>query len=153
MFKIPEEHDCDLLELSQKIELERVITEYVEDYVSKHRLRADLKDNIQLDKYLGIKHDIIYSKDLLRKINSDEIKIENLPWLEPHQLDPTHWQHYIDKRNLNILTTEQMATVKIFKCRKCGESKCYTYQLQIASIDEPMTTFINCKVCGNSWKV
>ncbi len=45
-----------------------------------------------------------------------------------------------------------MATVKIFKCRKCGEMKCTTYQLQTRGADEPMTTFVECKVCGHKWK-
>ena len=45
-----------------------------------------------------------------------------------------------------------MATINIFKCRKCGEMKCTTYQLQTASIDEPMTTFVVCLVCHNTFR-
>ena len=59
---------------------------------------------------------------------------------------------YIDKIEKNRDTKETMATINIFKCRKCNETKCTTYQLQIASADEPMTTFICCKVCGYTWK-
>mgnify|MGYP001186892887 FL=1 len=45
-----------------------------------------------------------------------------------------------------------MATTNIFTCKKCGKKKCSFYQLQTRSADEPMTTFVNCLVCGSSWK-
>ena len=81
-------------------------------------------------------------------------------------LDETGWEEWmydyisgeelsssdIDKIEKNRDTKESMATINIFKCRKCNETKCTTYQLQIASADEPMTTFICCKVCGYTWK-
>ena len=153
MFKIPIENDINLLSNTQKLDLENAINIFGENYISNNRLSSQLKNIIALDKYLNIKFNIINSPLLLEKINSNEIKIESLPWLDPHILDSTHWQHYIDKRDKNRDTIEKMATTNIFKCRKCGEMKCTTYQLQTASIDEPMTTFIHCKICGNSWKV
>jgi DNA-directed RNA polymerase subunit M/transcription elongation factor TFIIS len=39
-----------------------------------------------------------------------------------------------------------------FKCRKCGSKKTDYYQLQTRSADEPMTTYVTCKACGNRWK-
>jgi len=153
MFKIPIEHDTDLLSHIQKTELENAISQFEDNYISNNRLPIKLKNSIGLEKYLNIKYNIINSTTLLDKINSNEIEIKVLPWLDPYQLDSTHWQQYIDKRDKNRETIEKMATINIFKCRKCGEMKCTTYQLQTASIDEPMTTFIHCKICGNSWKV
>jgi DNA-directed RNA polymerase subunit M/transcription elongation factor TFIIS len=91
----------------------------------------------------------------LTKTESDNDRykfIQSLPWLEPYELDDTLWKTHIDKRQRNEETRQNMATVDIFKCRKCNETKCTSYQLQTASIDEPMTTFIKCTVCGNSWK-
>jgi transcription elongation factor S-II len=153
MFKIPVEHDINLLSVDQKTELENAITIFEDNYISNHRLPIKLKNSIGLEKYLNIKYNLINSTNLLEKIKSNEIQIQNLPWLDPYELDATHWQSFIDKRDKNRQTIEEMATITIFKCRKCGERKCTTYQLQTASIDEPMTTFIHCKVCGNSWKV
>jgi DNA-directed RNA polymerase subunit M/transcription elongation factor TFIIS len=153
MFKIPLEHDFDLLTNDQKIELENAITKFEDNYISNNRLSIKFKNSIGLDKYLDIKYNILNSATLLNKINSNEIEIKLLPWLDPYQLDPILWQQHIDKRDKNRETIEKMATINIFKCRKCGEMKCTTYQLQTASIDEPMTTFISCKICGNSWKV
>lgn len=39
-----------------------------------------------------------------------------------------------------------------FKCRKCGSKKTDYYQMQTRSADEPMTTYVTCKSCGNRWK-
>jgi len=39
------------------------------------------------------------------------------------------------------------------KCGKCGENKVSYSQAQTRSADEPMTTFCECVVCGNRWKV
>lgn len=153
MFKIPKEHDIDTLSHDQKIELEIAINEFKDNYISNNRLSSNLQNTIALEKFLNIKYNLITSSTLLDKIKSNEIKIKSLPWMDPYELDSTLWQSYIDKRDKNRQTIENMATTNLFKCRKCKEMKCTTYQLQTASIDEPMTTFIHCKVCGNSWKV
>ena len=151
MFKIPSDNDINILNETQKNELCIAITNYVKNYMSDNRLSQNLKNNIELDKYLDIRYNLLTS-DLINRINNGEIEISKLPWLEPHKLNIKLWKQYIDKQNLIRETREMMATVNIFKCRKCGEMKCTTYQLQTASADEPMTTFISCKVCGNSWK-
>lgn len=39
------------------------------------------------------------------------------------------------------------------KCGKCGQKKVSYSQAQTRSADEPMTTFCECLVCGNRWKV
>lgn len=153
MFKIPEEYDTDILTIDQKNELCQAISKYATSYMSNNRLPNIIKDNIELDKYLDIRYNLMNSEQLVNKINSDDIKISSLPWLEPYELNNKLWSAFIDKQNKNREIKEKMATVNIFKCRKCGEMKCTSYQLQTASIDEPMTTFISCKVCGNRWKV
>jgi DNA-directed RNA polymerase subunit M/transcription elongation factor TFIIS len=156
MFTIPLEHDIDVLKIlsaEQKNELCDAITKYVECYISENRLPEKIKKNIQLDKYNDIIFNLSNSETLVQKIITNELNISSLPWLEPYKLNDKLWVTYIDKRNKNRDIREQMATVNIFKCYKCGEMKCTSYRLQTASIDEPMTTFISCKVCGNSWKV
>ena len=40
-----------------------------------------------------------------------------------------------------------------FVCSKCGQKKVSYSQAQTRSADEPMTTFCECQVCGNRWKV
>ena len=41
----------------------------------------------------------------------------------------------------------------MFKCGKCKKSNCTYNQVQTRSADEPMTTFVFCRECGNRWKV
>lgn len=40
----------------------------------------------------------------------------------------------------------------LFKCGKCKSVKTTYYQMQTRSADEPMTTYVTCKGCGNRWK-
>jgi DNA-directed RNA polymerase subunit M/transcription elongation factor TFIIS len=40
----------------------------------------------------------------------------------------------------------------LFKCGKCKSKKTTYYQMQTRSADEPMTTYVTCKDCGNRWK-
>uniref|UniRef100_A0A7E4UNI4 Transcription elongation factor n=1 Tax=Panagrellus redivivus TaxID=6233 RepID=A0A7E4UNI4_PANRE len=40
----------------------------------------------------------------------------------------------------------------MFKCGKCHQNNCTYNQLQTRSADEPMTTFVFCRSCGNRWK-
>lgn len=40
----------------------------------------------------------------------------------------------------------------LFKCRKCKSVKTSYYQMQTRSADEPMTTYVTCRNCGNKWK-
>jgi len=46
----------------------------------------------------------------------------------------------------------KLATTDQFQCGKCRQRKCTYYQMQTRSADEPMTTFVRCTVCNNSWK-
>ena len=39
------------------------------------------------------------------------------------------------------------------RCGRCGQKKVSYTQAQTRSADEPMTTFCECTVCGNRWKV
>ena len=153
MFRIPIEHDINILTSDEKSELEDALNSFEDQYISNNRLSPNFKLKISLEKYLNIKYNLINSSQLLDKIRTNQINIKELPWLDPAQLDETHWKVYIDKRIKKRETIENMATTNIFKCFKCGGKKCTTYQLQIASIDEPMTTFIQCTECGNRWKI
>jgi DNA-directed RNA polymerase subunit M/transcription elongation factor TFIIS len=170
-FEIPANHDIgNLMTANQKKALCRAIDKFADHYSSDNRLPQRIKDSIKLEKYLDIKFNLSQSQVLIKKL-IEETELENdskltktelendrykftqsLPWLGPYELDDTLWKSHIDKRQRNEETRQNMATVDIFKCRKCNETKCTYYQLQTASIDEPMTTFIACKVCGYQWK-
>ena len=102
-----------------------------------------------LDKKSYIKNDSFYDELMNEKINLDQIA-----FLSPQEMNKKHWQKYIDKqsavdeflysRSAGIRTTE-------YKCGRCKEFNCSYYQMQVRCSDEPMTTFVNCMNCGNSW--
>ncbi len=170
MFKIPSDNDLgDLMNPKQKEILCKAIDNFANHYSSDNRLPQKIKDSVKLDKYLDIKFNLERSENLIRKLIeetefendrnrkelSDDLRYkftQSLPWLGAHELDDKLWKPHIEKRQRNEETRQKMATVDIFKCRKCHETKCRSYQLQTASIDEPMTTFIMCTVCGHNWK-
>jgi DNA-directed RNA polymerase subunit M/transcription elongation factor TFIIS len=168
-FEIPANHDIgNLMTADQKLALCKAIDKFADHYSSDNRLPQRIKDSIKLEKYLDIKFNLTKSQALVMKL-IEETELENdiktttdlndrykftqsLPWLGPYELDDKLWKPHIEKRQRNEETRQNMATVDIFKCRKCHETKCRSYQLQTASIDEPMTTFIMCIVCGYNWK-
>jgi len=79
MFKIPVEHDTNLLSNEQKKELEDAIIDFEEYYISNNKLPIKLKSNIGLEKYLNIKYNLINSPTLMNKIKMNEIEIKILP--------------------------------------------------------------------------
>lgn len=38
----------------------------------------------------------------------------------------------------------------VLEC-KCGSKRVFSYQKQVRSLDEPMSTFATCSNCGNEW--
>ena len=44
-------------------------------------------------------------------------------------------------------------TEGVYKCRICGGKKTVQKELQTRSADEPMTIFITCVNCKNTWKI
>lgn len=93
--------------------------------------------------------------DLLNKLKKGEISNRTIANLTHQELKPEAWEELNDKKikRDNTLTEENldMASTE-FKCGKCKQNKCTYYQLQTRSSDEPITTFVNCLFCGNSWK-
>lgn len=67
------------------------------------------------------------------------------------------------RRKENLLQEENMKKAQVpmaeksisdaLTCSKCKQKKVSYSQAQTRSADEPMTTFCECTVCGNRWKV
>ena len=102
-----------------------------------------------LDKKSYIKNDSFYDELMNEKINLDQIA-----FLSPQEMNKKHWQKYIDKQSaVDEFLYSRSAGIRTqeYKCGRCKEHNCSYYQLQVRCSDEPMTTFINCLNCGNSW--
>ena len=89
---------------------------------------------------------------LKNKILKKDIDIEKIAFMKPYELHDTRWKKIIDRKNLIEDKKNNIATTNRYICKKCGNRKCTVYQMQTRSADEPMTTFVNCLVCGNVFK-
>lgn len=106
-------------------------------------------------KFLNIQFNI---ESIREQLINRTIKVTDVVYMTPYQLNPqgiyaktkeklrVEWLH---KYSLN---TEDPDYEGMFKCGKCKSMKTTYYQLQTRSADEPMTTFITCKNCGNRWR-
>ena len=102
-----------------------------------------------IDKNSYIKNDNLYDK-----VMNDEIKIEEIAFLTPQEINTSHWKKYLDKQSATdeFLYSRTVGTrTSEYKCGRCKGKDCTYYQLQVRCCDEPMTTFINCLNCGNKW--
>jgi DNA-directed RNA polymerase subunit M/transcription elongation factor TFIIS len=87
-----------------------------------------------------------------------EIIPKNIFSVEPDMLEP-YGLYSQTKFKLKTLDLERESHKRdaddyegMFKCGKCKSKKTDYYQLQTRSADEPMTTYVTCKSCGNRWK-
>ena len=140
--------------LSKKIE--NSIYDFSLEYSQNFNL-SDYSDQVYSHKINDIiknldSNDEIGNNYLIDVILNNKININELCNLTPDKLYPNHWKTEKDKLKWQEYKKNNMATTNIFLCRKCGKRKCNFYQLQTRSADEPMTTFVNCLVCGSSWK-
>ena len=116
-----------------------------------------LIESIYKNKYNEIKNYLdkdshLYNQNLFDKIKNNEIELDYISFMKPHEISPQHWDEYIKKKRLREYKKNNVATTSDYKCGKCNERKCKVTQMQTRSIDEPMTTFVSCLVCGNTWK-
>ena len=93
--------------------------------------------------------------ELLQKILDKKIKTSDLAFKSHQELYPEKWDKLIEEKKQrleNKYFPKIEASTDNFICRKCKSNKCTYYQLQTRSADEPMTTFVSCLVCHNTFK-
>lgn len=147
-----------LLNIDIAIKIETSIFEYALIYCTNNKYEANYVKPIYEDKLREIISNLdenkkgIENKTFKKNILSGKINPTNVAFLSPVQIHPQKWMHltrkkeYIEQRENNIAYSDA------YKCFKCGESKCKITQAQTRSADEPMTTFVVCVVCHNTFK-
>ncbi|MEO0236760.1 MAG: hypothetical protein ABIN35_00810 [candidate division WOR-3 bacterium] len=127
--------------LQQKYNYELIKNIYM--YNARHII-----DNLRKDSQIG-------NTELVDKVNSGQITVQQLVELTPEEMHPNRWQHLIDKKNLEIkkLTTDPEATSSLFWCSRCHRNKTTYFERQDRSADEPMTIHITCCYCGHKWRM
>jgi len=85
---------------------------------------------------------------LSESIKKKNISAKYLAFMTPQQIFPEKWKKFYDKQQRNEDSIKNMATSSLYKCYRCGKSKCIITQIQTRSADEPSTKFIQCVECG-----
>ena len=92
------------------------------------------------------------NKTLLDYILNDKINPSYVAFLSPSQLDPEKWTFLIKKKEYREWRENNISYSDTYKCGRCGERKCKVSQYQTRGADEPMTVFVTCLICYNSFK-
>ena len=95
----------------------------------------------------NIKNNYLKKNILNKKINPSLIA-----FLSPMQVHPEKWANLVEKKKYTEYRENNVAYSDMYKCYKCGESKCKITQAQTRSADEAMTTFVVCLICHNTFK-
>jgi len=130
------------------------ISKYTKEYLLSLNMNDDLFDTILNNKFDDIEYNLKNPKcDLLKKLNDNIMKIEDLPNLNPSELDYNIWSKCVERKKLIDYKNNNITTTDLYKCKKCKENKCISWQMQTRSADEPMTIFVQCTICSYTFKM
>lgn len=93
---------------------------------------------------------------LSRLCDEKEFAPLDIAFMSPDNMFPERWRDIMDiklKREQNLGEVQRTAKTDAFKCSRCKKRECDYYERQTRSADEPMTLFITCLNCNNSWKM
>ena len=115
--------------------------------------------NRALEIISNVKDDKNY--DFRDKIIKGEYKPEDLAIMDAFEMVNKNKKKEIQQNienNINSVRSDwdekhAPVTEGVYKCSKCGGKKTRQHEMQTRSADEPMTIFIHCVNCGNSWKI
>jgi DNA-directed RNA polymerase subunit M/transcription elongation factor TFIIS len=137
--------------------IELSIFEYSLIYCLNNRFDRKFLKSIYDDKI----YNIVANLNPTHKINNITLKNDILngtinpsyiAFLSPAQMHPSKWQYWVKKKEYKEWRENNIAYTDAYKCFKCGESKSKISQAQTRSADEPMTTFVTCLICHNTYK-
>jgi len=143
------------IDLALKIELS--ILEYSLIYCQNNKYDKRFIVSVYQDKFDFLISNIknvpkINNLTLKKNLLNGKINPNYVAFLSPQQIHPEKWDYFIKKKE-NIEQRENSISYSdAYKCYKCGESKSRVRQSQTRCADEPMTTFVTCLVCHNTFK-
>jgi len=115
------------------------------------------------NRVLEIIHNLKDEKnsEFREKILNGEYKPEDLATMDENEMVNKNKRKEIQQNidnNINSVRSDwdekhAPVTEGVYKCAKCGGKKTRQHEMQTRSADEPMTVFIHCVNCGNSWKI
>jgi len=147
IFKL-NEHVRDM-KISSEIEIG--IFEYCLVYVKIHNFQEKLVASVYDYTVYNIIKNIMMNKELVVDMKNGMIKPRMIAFMSPSQLNPKKWATLLAKKQLKEEQENNMTTTDIYKCRKCDKKKCTIKMMQTRALDEPMTIFVRCCNCYNTW--
>ena len=146
-----------LNDIDMAIQIELSIFEYALIYCQNNKYDKYYIKPVYDDKFYFITSNIedvpgIDNKVFKKNLIEQKLNPSYVGFLSPAQIHPAKWEYLIKKKEYIEKTENNIAYSDAYKCYKCGESKCKITQVQTRSADEPMTTFVVCLVCHNTFK-
>ncbi len=138
-------------------QIEQSIFTFAGAYTLYHNLATTIAVNIYNGRTADLFANVDPSSDvgddqLIKRVKSGKIDLRIISFLSAQCLCPAIWQDLIDKEKLKRMKEEHIETTDMFPCHKCGARAATVLQMQTRSADEPMTTFVTCVKCGNTFK-
>lgn len=135
------------------MEIEAGIFEYCLVYIVENCLDDIMFRSTYQYKIDDIIKNIKMNPEILEHISRKELKPCMLAYLKPSQLFPEKWDKLLAKKQLKEKTENNLPTTDLYKCYKCDQRRCTLRFLQTRSSDEPMTIFVTCCNCHNTFTV
>jgi transcription elongation factor S-II len=147
------ELDTVLKNIIYSMEIESGIFEYCLVYIIEKSLNDSMFRPVYQYKINDIIKNIVMNPEILEHISRKEIKPRMLAYLKPSQLFPDKWSKLLAKKQLKEETENNLPTTDLYKCYKCDQRRCTIRFLQTRSSDEPMTIFVTCCNCHNTFTI
>lgn len=137
-------------------ELVKKVVEIEENIFEKYK-----GDSSYTNRVLEIIHNLKENKEFREKIMSGNIQPEDLATMDVKDMVVQEKREEINKEIENKVNAARSdwdekhakVTSGVYKCKKCGGDKTVQSEAQTRSADEPMTLFITCVACKNSWRL
>lgn len=136
--------------------IEQSIFEFTIIKIVDENLATSILPSIYNDKTHSIllnldKKSVLNNSKFIDRINKKEINISDIAFMNAEELFPTNWERYAKRKEYKQKQKDEVSVTNIYTCYRCGEKKCRVTQLQTRSADEPMTNFVTCMVCMNTF--
>lgn len=95
----------------------------------------------------------ICNQTLKPSLMSGKLKPFFVAFMPPQHIHPVRWAHELERKKRDDNKNTEQRVTDIYKCYKCGDRKSITMQMQTRCADEPMTIFVTCLTCHNTFTI
>lgn len=138
-----------------KIKGKKMIEE-VKSFSKKYSEENDcifLFDNIYETKLDEFKELFENNDYLSTSIKNNSIKLEDLCYLSPNELNPDKYKDILSKKEIEEFRKNNKGTTDAFTCKKCKCKKSVVSERQTRAGDEPATLFVTCVECSYCFRL